>query len=293
MIILSLYLAVCLLMFVLHSFHLLTPSLTPLSRGIILRINPSFLTSTPARPPTTCVMRADIQPDLLPNKVTLKALTNGHTPDILARGPCEPGRGTRGGGGCAAPTFQPPTSPLTPGFPTTDSDHSRTSSPTDPGRNGRGYSFISNAAKRAFLMEAEGGGGGGGAGGVDECVERPASACRRGSSDMPYRRDIVRRGISLTNISMAVAAASPHSMGVTRTASHISLASASSSGSSDVCGRRPVRTVSQVTLTMRKLSQVSDSSSSKDEVCEAVPQDQLRARRARSVPKGPRHPPVR
>lgn len=253
------------------------------------KINPSFLTSTPARPPTTCVLRADLQPDLLPNKVTLKALTNGHTPDILARGPSEPGRGLRGGAGGAVPTFHPPTSPITPSCPTTDSDHSRTSSPTDPGRSGSGYSFISNAAKRAFLMEAEGGAGGAGM----ESGERPASASRRSSSsDMPHRMDVVRRGLSLTNISVAVAAGPPNSGSFTRTASHISLASASSSGSSDVCGRRPVRTVSQVTLTMRKLSQVSDSSSSKDEVSEPPSQDQLKARRARSLPKGPKHPPV-
>ncbi|KAG0712990.1 hypothetical protein GWK47_017231 [Chionoecetes opilio] len=57
-------------------------------------------------------------------------------------------------------------------------------------------------------------------------------------------------------------------------------------GAVKACGRRPVRTVSQVTLTMRKLSQVSDSSSSKDEVCDGATQDQLRAR---SLPKGPRH----
>lgn len=126
-----------------------------------------------------------------------------------------------------------------------------------------------------------------------ESGERPASASRRSSSsDMPHRMDVVRRGLSLTNISVAVAAGPPNSGSFTRTASHISLASASSSGSSDVCGRRPVRTVSQVTLTMRKLSQVSDSSSSKDEVSEPPSQDQLKARRARSLPKGPKHPPV-
>lgn len=231
------------------------------------------------------MLRADLQPDLLPNKVTLKALKNGHTPDILARGPMEAGRGVRG----AAPAFQPPASPLTPMCPTTDSsDHSRTSSPTDPGREPGGYSFISNAAKRAFLMEAEGS-----TGGCEEPGERPGIAGRRGSSsDILQRTEIVRRGISLTNISVA-AAASPNTIGVPRTASHISLASASSSASSDMSGRRPVRTVSQVTLTMRKLSQVSDSSSSKDEVCDAAPQDNMRGRRARSLPKGPRLSPTR
>lgn len=251
------------------------------------KINPSFLTSTPARPPTTCVMRADIQPDLLPNKVTLKALKNGHTPDILARGPMEVGRGVRGGGGGGVPAFQPPTSPLSPACPTTDSsDHSRTSSPTDPGREARGYGFISNAAKRAFLQEAEGG-----AGGAEEGGERPAFASRRGSSsDIMLRTEVVRRGISLTNISIASAAS--HSLGMPRTTSHVSLASASSSGSSDMCGRRPVRTVSQVTLTMRKLSQVSDSSSSKDEVCDAPPQDNARGKRARSLPKSPKFSPT-
>lgn len=252
------------------------------------RINPSFLTSTPARPPTTCVLRADLQPDLLPNKVSLKALKNGHTPDILARGPMEVGRGMRGGGGGGAPAFQPPTSPLSPACPTTDSsDHSRTSSPTDPGREGRGFGFISNAAKRAFLQEAEGR-----AGGPEEAGERPAFGSRRGSSsDIMQRTEVVRRGISLTNISIASAAS--QALGMPRTASHVSLASASSSGSSDMCGRRPVRTVSQVTLTMRKLSHVSDSSSSKDEVCDAPQQDNVRGRRARSLPKGPKFSPTR
>lgn len=233
-------------------------------------------------------MRADLQPDLLPNKVTLKALKNGHTPDILARGPMEGGRGVRGCSGGGAPAFQPPTSPLSPACPTTDSsDHSRTSSPTDPGCEARGYGFISNAAKRAFLMEAEGG-----AGGAEEAGEHRATATRRGSSsDILQRTEVVRRGISLTNISVASAAS--QSLGMPRTASHVSLASASSSGSSDVCGRRPVRTVSQVTLTMRKLSQVSDSSSSKDEVCDVPPQETVRGRRARSLPKGPRLSPTR
>ncbi|XP_071534113.1 uncharacterized protein [Panulirus ornatus] len=257
------------------------------------KINPSFLTSTPSRPPTTSVLRADLQPDLLPNKVNIKSLTNGQTPDILSRGQhvdCSRG-GCRGqqedervdGSTLATSAIQPPLSPIT---PVTDSDNSRTSSPTDEEQSG-GYGYISNAAKRAFLMESDGG---------EEITsgvpERPSSASRLEHNEIQNkvssalrRTEVVRRGLSMTNISSPSFTTSTC---VTRTTSHVSLASASSSASSDISGRRPVRTVSQITLTLRKLSQVSDSSSSKDDMNDShQEQQQARSRRSRSVPKSP------
>ncbi|KAK8742543.1 hypothetical protein OTU49_001943 [Cherax quadricarinatus] len=252
------------------------------------KINPSFLTSTPSRPPTTSVLRVDLQPDLLPNKVNIKSLTNGQTPDILSRGHMECSKG-----GCRnregqAMNKNPKLSvqaPLSPIIPVTDSDHSRTSSPT--GEQAVGYGYISNAAKRAFLMESDGGDDG-----TSSVPERPSSASRlyrdvpSQATDVLRRTEVVRRGLSMTNIN------SPNfstSTCVTRTTSHVSLTSASSSASSDTSGRRPVRTVSQITLTLRKLSHVSDSSSSKDDMNEPQQEQHTFSARSRSLPKSPMH----
>ncbi|KAG7168206.1 Inactive serine/threonine-protein kinase TEX14-like, partial [Homarus americanus] len=255
------------------------------------KINPSFITSTPARPPTTSVLRVDLQPDLLPNKVNIKSLKNGQTPDILSRGHLECGKG-----GCrnqegqvfhrnSTSTSVPPL--LSPIMPVTDSDHSRTSSPTDE-EQASGYGYISNAAKRAFLIESDGGDEG-----SPTMPERPSSASRLDRNDVQSqvtdvlrRNEVVRRGLSMTNINSPSLATSTS---VTRTTSHVSLTSASSSASSDISGRRPVRTVSQITLTLRKLSQVSDSSSSKDDMNEPQQEQQARTRRSRSAPKSPAH----
>lgn len=264
-----------------------------ISLTLFYRINPSFLTSTPSRPPTTSVLRADLQPDLLPNKVNIKALTNGQTPDILSRGHLDCSKG-----GCrnrdeyggerhsSAASFHPAMSPITP-VTDSDPDHSRTSSPSDEDQ-ASGYSYISNAAKRAFLMENDGG-----EDGAFLAPERPASASKLEHNQLQTqashalrRKEVVRRGLSMTNINSAPFSTNTS---VTRTTSHISLSSASSSGSSDICGRRPVRTVSQITLTLRKLSQVSDSSSSKDDMNDPHLEQQTRARRSRSVPKSPAH----
>lgn len=253
------------------------------------KINSSFITSTPSRPPTTSVLRVDLQPDLLPNKVNVKALTNGQTPDILSRGPVEYSRGicrsreglvTDRGSGSLASGISPITH-------ATDSDeHSHISSPSDE-EQATNYGYISNAAKRAFLMDSDVG---------EDMIlmapERPLSASRLERHELQMRAsgslrtsEVVRRGLSMTNIN------SPSfttNTSVTRTTSHISLTSASSSStSSDIIGRKPVRTVSQITLTLRKLSQVSDSSSSKDDLNEPPPEQQSRTRRSRSVPKSP------
>lgn len=255
------------------------------------KINPSFLTSTPSRPPTTSVLRADLQPDLLPNKVNIKALTNGQTPDILSRGHLDCSKGgcrnrDEYGGERHAASFHPAMSPITP-VTDSDQDHSRTSSPSDEDQ-ASGYSYISNAAKRAFLMENDAG-----EDGAFLAPERPASASKLEHNQLQTqashalrRKEVVRRGLSMTNINSAPFSTNTS---VTRTTSHISLSSASSSGSSDICGRRPVRTVSQITLTLRKLSQVSDSSSSKDDMNDPHLEQQTRARRSRSVPKSPAH----
>ncbi|XP_069156721.1 uncharacterized protein [Procambarus clarkii] len=254
------------------------------------KINPSFLTSTPSRLPTTSVLRVDLQPDLLPNKVNIKSLSNGQTPDILDRGHMECSKGGCRNRGQVTPRYsalsdQPSPSPIT---PVTDSDHSRTSSPVD--ERAVGYGYISNAAKRAFLMESDGGDDG-----TSALPERPSSASRLDRNDVQHqvtdvlrRAEVVRRGLSMTNISSPSFATSAC---VTRTTSHVSLTSASSSASSDTSGRRPVRTVSQITLTLRKLSQVSDSSSSKDDLNEPHQEPQALSRRSRSLPKSPAHTP--
>ncbi|KAK7084058.1 hypothetical protein SK128_012904 [Halocaridina rubra] len=252
--------------------------------------NSSFITSTPSRPPTTSVLRMDLQPDLLPNKVNVKALSGSQTPDILSRGPVELNRGMcknkegyvydRGVG-----SLQGGMSPI---FPATDSDaHSHISSPSDE-EPILTFGYISNAAKRAFLMDSD----------VGEDVisttpERPMSAARLERQELQTRAsdslrtsEIVKRGISMTNINSSPCFTTNTS--VTRTTSHISLTSASSSStSSDIIGKKPVRTVSQITLTLRKLSQVSDSSSSKDDLDEPQQEQQPRTRRSRSVPKSP------
>lgn len=202
--------------------------------------------------------------------------------------------------------FQPLTvSPVAPDSPTDEDDDDDEVDDGSKGRGRRGssssgYEFVSNAAKRAFLMENEG---------VDDdfnkgLPERPSSACTNQSlnheaiaprpSDVARKMEVVRRGLSMTNIHSP----SPTFSCVTRTTSHVSLSSASSSSSSEA--RRPVRTVSQVTLTLKKLSPLSDSasSSSKDEVNDPTPdhhqlqqqqlqlqQQQQKSRRVRSLPK--------
>lgn len=251
--------------------------------------NCSFITSTPSRPPTSSVLRVDLQPDLLPNKVNVKALTSSQTPDILSRGPLEYNRGNcRSREGHVSDrnlgALHPGVSPIA---PATDSDeHSHISSPSDEEQVSH-YGYISNVAKRAFLMDSDAG---------EEMIstapERPSSASKLERNELKTRAsdslrtsEVVRRGLSMTNINCPTFTTNTS---VTRTTSHISLTSASSSStSSDIIGRRPVRTVSQITLTLRKLSQVSDSSSSKDDLNEPQSEQQTRTRRSRSVPKSP------
>lgn len=252
------------------------------------KMNSSFITSTPSRPPTTSILRVDLQPDLLPNKVSVKALTNNQTPDILSRGPVEYHRsrsrdslGTERGAGALHAGLHPM-------VPVTDSDNdqSHISSPSDE-EHASNFGYISNAAKRAFLMDSDTGEE------ITTAPERPSSASRierhqlqSKASESLRTSEVVRKGLSMTNINCPSFTTSTTS--VTRTTSHISLTSASSSSTnSDIIGRRPVRTVSQITLTLRKLSQVSDSSSSKDDLDDPQIEQQSRTRRSRSVPKSP------
>ncbi|XP_068214459.1 uncharacterized protein [Palaemon carinicauda] len=251
------------------------------------KMNSSFITSTPSRPPTTSVLRVDLQPDLLPNKVSVKALTNSQTPDILSRGPVEYHRsrsrdslGTERGAG-ALHTGIHAIVPVT----DSDNDQSHISSPSDE-EQATTFGYISNAAKRAFLMDSDAGEE------MSAAPERPSSASRLERNELQTKAsnslrtsEVVRKGLSMTNINCPSFASNTS---VTRTTSHISLTSASSSStSSDIIGRRPVRTVSQITLTLRKLSQVSDSSSSKDDLDDPQIDQQSRTRRSRSVPKSP------
>ncbi|KAL7644459.1 UNVERIFIED_CONTAM: hypothetical protein RMT77_005291 [Armadillidium vulgare] len=116
------------------------------------------------------------------------------------------------------------------------------------------FNFIQNAAKRAFLQS----GGETESDSVSSAASSPVSEReRRNKKNFPI--EIVKRGLSLSNI-CGSALTCPSATVFTRTTSHISL---SSSSSGDICGKRPPqRTISQVTLTMRKLSLSSSSASS-------------------------------
>ncbi|XP_076045534.1 uncharacterized protein LOC143027818 isoform X2 [Oratosquilla oratoria] len=182
--------------------------------------------------------------------------------------------------------------------------------------DGKGYCYISSPAKRAFFSDSSSEGHESpdrpsssaailsDMPSVSNTQERPSSASKasssgarssrkfgddatqNGISDNGMKNSVVRRGLSMTNIF------APHlsnaSSFFTRTTSHISLSSNSSSGSE---GRKPKRTISQITLTMRKLSLTSDSSSSRDDLTDVAstkggPQEDKNSR-TRSSPKSP------
>lgn len=278
-----------------------------------------MVTSTPIRP--TSSLRSDLPPDLLPSKYNPNIFLPGITPDVLTRGKHTvqqqtsairlhhhgPNNETRKS---SLNSFKIQNTTSDKGNPTSDSD-------TEPNQD---FAFIRNNAKRAFFTDSESSGG---SKSPSPTNERTVVRRHRGSLDNgkinstklidkeiiteriisqkhtfeaqdtkgPIRTDVVRRGLSLSNL-LNISGGSM----VTRTFSHVSLCSAESSATSS-CGeaRRPQRTISQVTLTFKKLSTAdSSSSSSRDELEQASKSNteenskcSSRYRRSKSLPKSP------
>ena len=126
--------------------------------------------------------------------------------------------------------------------------------------------FIKNAAKREFLLKGSS---------VSSSNSSSEALNRRRSSDViktdrvsslltDKRRhvDVVKRGLSMTNLAETLSENSPSSL-FTRTTSHISLCPSAKDSSANE-SRPPSRTVSQITLTLKKLSLSGSNSASED-----------------------------
>lgn len=285
-----------------------------------------MVTSTPIKPSPS--QRSDLPPDLLPSKYVPNKFSSCITPDVISRGKqhdtlqqSAPAVRLRHQTHKTSITRNESNSSVNSNNnceridATSDSD-------TDPNQE---FAFISNTAKRAFFSESEGS-----SKSPSPTNERVLTRKHRSSIDngkpnksiiFPYdkevvrervvshkhtfdaqdtkgsiRSNVVRRGLSLSNL-LHIGGGSM----VTRTFSHVSLCSAAessaTSSSSSVEGRRPQRTISQVTLTFKKLSTAdSSSSSSRDELeqasktnIEEKSKNSSRYRRSKSLPKSPQH----
>ena len=252
------------------------------------RNSESLVSSTPSHlnEPTPAPGRFDLPPDLLPSKFTPNSLMQPGTPDILTRGHhSKP---------------MPLSKPMPVSNPPRKSSKLHADSDSDSGESSKqDFAYISNSAKRAFFTDSESSSktpsptNTRAASRYTRKTNRSPSEAKYVSSDKkdwssradnkdsvlsrrhhfeaqdvkdPIRTDVVRRGLSLSNLLNI-----PGASLVTRTISHVSLCSAESAKtSSSSAGERPRRTISQVTLTFRKLSPTdSSSSSSRDELEEA------------------------
>ncbi|KAF2358352.1 Serine-threonine/tyrosine-protein kinase catalytic domain [Trinorchestia longiramus] len=264
------------------------------------KVPPEKMTSTPIR--SGGGRLSDLPPDLLPSKFRPVPHMQPGTPDILSR---ELGSLLR------------PFSDWPAKSPVPEKENEDASNDNAPE-----FAYIVNKAKRAFFSESEESSkapspvndksqrtcehkpsiDGPKASSSQISVEREIASGRlsvgKESSNFEaqdvkgsIRTDVVRRGLSLSNL-LNIGGASM----VTRTFSHVSLCSAESAGSSSGTeARKPQRTISQVTLTFKKLSTAdSSSSSSRDELEEANKGDPSsgaesaqRYRRSKSLPKSP------
>ena len=285
-----------------------TPSPTNFSR-----VQPTIITSTPIQN-TPHNLKTDRQPDLLPNKMMPRHFMKGATPDILNRGPVEHNMSVIRSDETDFSSVRKVDEPYQKNscnsnksnryrkegrsaFSPFSSDKEEFFSasrklPLSLPQNGSpspihsdedaNYSYISDRAKREFFTRDDDGTRSGG----DSPIGRPLSG-----SHASRMEKAVKRGLSLTNICAPALMNSPAVF--TRTTSHVSLCSSGSSSSSfQEFGKRPHRTISQITLTLRKLSSVSDSSSSKENLSDPPkpsPQQHSRTKRSKSVPKSPNH----
>ncbi|KAA0202442.1 hypothetical protein HAZT_HAZT001399 [Hyalella azteca] len=246
-----------------------------------------LMTSTPAR--SMAGRAGDLPPDLLPSKFRPAPHMPPGTPDILSR---ELGSLLRP---FSQPAERSAASPVSTGSDKENFDAD--------GANVQEFAYISNRAKRAFFSESESSSkapspvddkpprvnhhwhsvDGSKTSSPKTFVEKEVvkerviynkSNNKFEAQDVKrsIRTDVVRKGLSLSNL-LNIGGGSM----VTRTISHISLCSAEGAASPGGEVRRPQRTISQVTLTFKKLSTTdSSSSSSRDELEEAVKGDNRR-----------------